>query len=130
MNAKSQAILLSVHPDLAKILSAAMSMSSVSFELTEGRRTLARQKQLLAAGATTTLHSRHVAEMNQCGVACAADVVAMVGGKVRWDWPLYRGIAAVVKQAAMSLSLPIEWGGDWEKFADGPHFQLPWKEYP
>ena len=25
--------------------------------------------------------------------------------------------------------LPIEWGGDWVSFKDGPHFQLPAKVY-
>ena len=24
----------------------------------------------------------------------------------------------------------IEWGGDWSKFKDGPHWQLPWEDYP
>lgn len=28
------------------------------------------------------------------------------------------------------LAIPIEWGGHWRSFPDGPHFQLPWKHYP
>jgi len=28
------------------------------------------------------------------------------------------------------LRIPIEWGGDWKSFPDGPHYQLPRKEYP
>ena len=31
---------------------------------------------------------------------------------------------------AGGFGVPIEWGGDWRTFKDGPHFQLPKKEYP
>ncbi|WP_205671764.1 M15 family metallopeptidase [Acinetobacter bereziniae] len=30
-----------------------------------------------------------------------------------------------MKQAAKELGIEIEWGGDWKKFKDGPHWQLP-----
>jgi peptidoglycan L-alanyl-D-glutamate endopeptidase CwlK len=39
-------------------------------------------------------------------------------------------IAAAMKAAALLERVPIEWGGDWKKFRDGPHFQLPRKAYP
>jgi len=32
--------------------------------------------------------------------------------------------------APRRLRVPIEWGGDWRSFKDGPHWQLPWAEYP
>ncbi|MBO0346023.1 peptidoglycan-binding protein [Roseibium sp. CAU 1637] len=35
-----------------------------------------------------------------------------------------------MKQAADELGVPVEWGGDWRSFFDGPHFQLPWPAYP
>ena len=53
----------------------------------------------------------------------------MIGLDIRWDWPLYYKIADAVKQAAKELNVPIEWGGDWKTFKDGPHFQLPWGSY-
>ena len=59
----------------------------------------------------------------------ADDVVALLDGKVRWDWPLYYRIAKAFKAAAKAEGVPLEWGGDW-KMRDGPHFQLPWKQYP
>jgi peptidoglycan L-alanyl-D-glutamate endopeptidase CwlK len=31
--------------------------------------------------------------------------------------------------ASIELQIPIEWGGNW-KMRDGPHWQLPWKDYP
>ncbi|WP_139238526.1 M15 family metallopeptidase, partial [Yersinia ruckeri] len=42
----------------------------------------------------------------------------------------YEQIAAAFKQAAKDVGVPIEWGGDWKTLKDGPHFQLPHKDYP
>lgn len=44
--------------------------------------------------------------------------------------PLYAKLAKAMKQAAKELGVPLEWGSDWKSFKDGPHFQLPWKQYP
>jgi len=119
----SRARLSAVHPDLRRVIEAAAEATTVPFVVTEGIRSLTRQKELLAAGASTTLRSRHL-------TGHAVDLAALVGGKVRWDWPLYDRLGEIVKDAARGLKIPVEWGGDWLKFRDGPHFQLPWKEYP
>jgi peptidoglycan L-alanyl-D-glutamate endopeptidase CwlK len=112
-----------VHPDLVKVMELAIKRSPVDFSIIEGMRTLATQKKYLAAGATTTLNSRHL-------TGHAVDIAPYVNGKIRWDWPLYHKIAPVIKEAAKELGIPIEWGGDWKRFKDGPHFQLPFKQYP
>ena len=112
-----------VHPDLVKVVERAIQLSEIDFTVLEGRRTKERQAELLKAGATTTMNSRHL-------TGHAVDLGALVGGKVRWDWPLYHKIAAAVKQAAKEVGVPIEWGGDWKTFKDGPHYQLPWRAYP
>ena len=39
-------------------------------------------------------------------------------------------LAPIIKQAAKDVGVPIEWGGDWRTFKDGPHWQLPWEQYP
>ena len=112
-----------VHPDLVKVVERAIQLSEIDFTVLEGRRTKERQAELLKAGATTTMNSRHL-------TGHAVDLGAFVGGEVRWDWPLYHKIAASVKQAAKEVGVPIEWGGDWKTFKDGPHYQLPWRAYP
>ncbi len=115
----SQQRLIGVHPDLVKVMRHAITISSIDFKVLEGVRTLARQKQLVAEGASRTLNSRHL-------TGHAVDVVPMIAGKIRWDWPLYHRLALVIKQAAIDKSVPIEWGGDWKGgFKDGPHWQLP-----
>lgn len=115
--------LANVHPDLVRVVRAAAMQSNLDFCVLEGLRTLDRQKELLAQGATTTLKSRHL-------TGHAVDLAGMSGGEIRWDWPLYHKLAVIIKAAAAAEKVKIEWGGDWRKFKDGPHWQLPWAKYP
>lgn len=120
---RSQSKLLDVHPDLVSVATRALELSTIDFSITEGRRSPARQQELFAANRSKTLASRHL-------TGHAIDVAAVVEGKVSWNWPLYEQIAAAFKAASKELNIPVEWGGDWETFRDGPHFQLPRKQYP
>lgn len=123
LGTRSRQRLKGVHPDLVRVIERAIELSPVDFTVLEGLRTLARQKQLVASGASKTMNSRHLS-------GHAVDIAPLVGGKVSWDWPLYHRIAPAVKQAAKECGVPIEWGGDWRSFKDGPHWQLPFKGYP
>jgi peptidoglycan L-alanyl-D-glutamate endopeptidase CwlK len=126
LNASSVAKLKGVHPDLVRVvLRCAKDWKDpgTGFIVTCGLRTLAEQKILKAKGASKTMRSRHL-------TGHAVDLAATIGGKVRWDWPPYHKIAAAMKAAAKAEKVPLEWGGDWKTFKDGPHYQLPWKQYP
>ncbi len=123
LGARSKERLKGVHPDLVRVVERAIQLTEVDFTVLEGLRTAARQQQLVKSGASKTLRSRHL-------TGHAVDLAAVIDGEVRWDWPLYHRIAKAVKQAAVELKVPIEWGGDWRTFKDGPHWQLPWKQYP
>lgn len=112
-----------VHSELICIASRALDISTVDFGVTEGLRSLARQQELVASGASQTMNSRHI-------TGHAIDLVAYIGSEVRWDWPLYDELARAMKEAAYDLGIPLEWGGDWTSIKDGPHFQLPWEDYP
>lgn len=120
---RSKQRLKGVHPDLVKVVKRAIEISEVDFTVLEGLRSVDRQRKLVDKGASTTMNSRHL-------TGHAVDLGAWVGGTVRWDWPLYHKIAAAMKQAAKEEGVIMEWGGDWAKFPDGPHFQLNWEEYP
>lgn len=123
LNPRSNANLNGVHPDLVRVVRLAAANAELEFVVTEGVRTLARQTEMVAKGASRTMRSRHLD-------GHAVDLAAVIGGDVRWDWPLYDRLGAQMKAAAASLKVPLEWGGDWVSFRDGPHFQLPWKDYP
>jgi peptidoglycan L-alanyl-D-glutamate endopeptidase CwlK len=119
----SLAKLTGVHPDLVKVVKRAIEITPVDFQVLEGLRSLARQKQLLAQGATTTLRSRHL-------TGHAVDIAPLINGKVSWSWPHYYPLAEAIKKAAAEVGVSIEWGGDWKTFKDGPHWQLPTAKYP
>ena len=131
LNSSSKAKLKGVHPDLVRVVNRCAkdwTDKQFTFGLTCGVRSLEEQKVLVKKGASKTLKSRHIPAPN--GYSHAVDVVAFIDGKVRWDWPLYDKIAKAMKAAAKAEKVPIEWGGDWVSFKDGPHFQLPWASYP
>lgn len=121
LDSKSLAKLKGVHPDLVRVIKRAAAETKIDFIVVEGLRTLERQKELLKAGATTILKSRHI-------TGHAVDLVPVLDGKPRWDWPLYRKLAPYVWAAAKAEKVTIEWGGDWKKFPDAPHWQLPRKK--
>lgn len=120
---RSESRLQGVHPDLVKVTRRALELSPVDFGITEGLRSQERQKQMVAQGSSQTMNSRHL-------TGHAVDVVAYVGSDISWDMPLYQQIAQAFKQASAELSIPVEWGGDWKTLKDGPHFQLPFAQYP
>ena len=148
LSALSRRRLLGVHPDLVRVVERAIELTEVDFRVQEGVRPLARQKRLVAAGASQTLASRHL-------TGHAVDLTALVGNEVRWDWPLYYAIAAAMRDASAELSVLLRWGGCWcaldrhddpeqalidyaarrraqgkKPFLDGPHFELDRADYP
>lgn len=123
LGSRSRARLKGVHPDLVRVVELALTYSPHDFTITEGLRTVARQRELKAAGASQTMNSRHI-------TGHAIDFAVLVGGKVRWDWPLYGQVAEAFKRAAKELNVPIIWGGDWKSLRDGPHVELDRKRYP
>jgi peptidoglycan L-alanyl-D-glutamate endopeptidase CwlK len=123
LGARSLSRLEGVHPDLVRVVKTAAAMSDLDFTVLEGLRTPARQRELMKQGATKTLNSRHL-------TGHAVDLAPLLGGKVSWDWPLYHRLAKIVKAAAAAENVPIQWGGDWRSFKDGPHWELTWAAYP
>lgn len=125
--------LSSVHPDLVRVCSLAIELSPVDFTVTEGLRTIDRQKELVAKGFSKTFQSKHLMQLD--GFAHAYDVVA-VGDlnkdgyidaqdkALTWDPSVYEQIAQATYRAAYDLGVKIRWGGDFKGWFDGPHFEL------
>ena len=123
LSKRSKDRLEGVHPDLVEVITESIKRVPIDFGISEGMRTVERQKTLLDSGASTTMNSRHL-------TGHAIDFFAVVGGEVRWDWPLYHQIADVIIEVAKELDVAIDAGAKWTRFPDGPHVQLAWKEYP
>jgi peptidoglycan L-alanyl-D-glutamate endopeptidase CwlK len=128
LSQKSLTKLDGAHPDLVRVIKRAAALSSIDFTVLEVLRTPARQKELVRTGASKTMNSRHLPGAD--GKSRAIDIAPLDGGQVSWAWPVYHKLAPIIKQAAKDEGVPIEWGGDWRTFKDGPHWQLPWSAYP
>jgi peptidoglycan L-alanyl-D-glutamate endopeptidase CwlK len=116
--------MVGIHPDLRRVLDRALQDSPLDFSVIEGLRTLERQKQLVASGASQTLNSRHL-------TGHAVDLLPIgLDGRGAFDWPLYNRLGPAVKAAAEAEGVELDWGGDWKKFKDGPHFELDRAAYP
>lgn len=129
LSARDHQRLAGVHPDLVRVVERARL--AVPFIVTEGLRTKERQAQLVQAGASRTMNSRHLS-------GHAVDLAYWLDdgddvpeqGEVRWDWPLAHKVAAAMKAAATEEHVALVWGGDWASFPDGPHFELDRRSYP
>jgi len=49
-----------IHPDLRRVMDRALQESPIDFTVIEGLRTEARQRELVAKGASKTMNSRHI----------------------------------------------------------------------
>nr|WP_232799020.1 M15 family metallopeptidase [Providencia rettgeri] len=113
-----------VHPDLVKVTRRALELTDIDFMVIEGKRTEARQRQLVKNGASQTMNSRHL-------TGHAVDCAPLVNREIPWsDWSKFKLVSDAMLQAAKELGVDVEWGGNWTSFKDGPHFQLSRKSYP
>jgi len=111
---RSKEHLAEIHPDLYEVVFLARLISTVPFEITDGRRTIEEQRHYYNTGKSQTMRSKHL-------TGHAVDVVPI---PVRWDKEAFLPIAEAMKEASDTLNIPIVWGGDWRTFKDYPHFEL------
>jgi peptidoglycan L-alanyl-D-glutamate endopeptidase CwlK len=128
LSQRSLTRLAGVHPDLVDVVKLAIQRTPVDFLVVEGVRTVAQQRENVAKGASQTMNSYHLPQAD--GLGHAVDLAPLVGGAIPWnEWDKFKDLADVVKACAAELGVPVEWGGDWSTFKDGPHFQIhrDWK---
>lgn len=135
--------LATVLEPMQRVVKRAIEISEVDFGVSQALRTHDDQARLYGQGRTIaemkakglnpayakpsmkkvtwTMNSNHM-------TGKAVDLVPYINGKVEWDdngklglWPM---IAKAMKTAAAELNIKIEWGGDWKKTVDRPHFEL------
>lgn len=109
--------LVGVHPKLVNLMKVAITNSPYDFMVTEGLRTIERQRELFKQGKSKTMKSYHL-------VGKAVDIALIVNGDISWDFALYREVAKHIKKIAKEQGINITWGGDWKNFKDGLHFQI------
>lgn len=104
-----------VDPRLFTLAKRALFLSPVDFVVTDGKRTLEVQKQLLAAHRTQTLHSFHI-DGDGDGDGDAIDVMPFVNGRGTYNGVFYPPIADAFKTAAKELGLQVRWGAAWNVY--------------
>jgi peptidoglycan L-alanyl-D-glutamate endopeptidase CwlK len=142
LSARCELRLAGVHEDLIRVVRNAAAGGAL-FRVEEGLRTVERQRQLVAKGASQTMASRHI-------TGHAVDLLPLVDGQPTFDWKYYFPLADAFRAAAIAESVPVVWGGAWgqlmsdyanakagqaayaarmkeqgrKPFLDGPHFEL------
>jgi peptidoglycan L-alanyl-D-glutamate endopeptidase CwlK len=123
LSARDMTRLSGVNPAIPRVLARAAADGAPTFAVIEGLRTIKRQRELVASGASKTMRSRHIHGF-------AVDIAPIIGGKISWDWPAFYPLAKAIKAAAVAEGVVLNWGGDWRTFKDGPHWELPPATYP
>ena len=124
-----------VNPDLVAVMDLAISISRQDFTITEGVRHIDRQRELVKAGKSRTMNSRHI----------TGDAIDLVPWPVSWEFEDFYPVADAVIQACKELDVAVRWGGNWKvkdlrdwegtaeelamayngDFTDLPHFEVP-----
>lgn len=106
LSTKSLTTLIGVDDRLVRVVLRAIKTTKVDFGVIEGRRTLERQRELVAAGASQTLMSKHID-------GHAVDLMAYIGPRASWELNLYDDIADAMKAAAIAENVGLRWGAAW-----------------
>ena len=132
-----------VHPDLVKIMKAAITNSPYDFRITAGARTAEEQNALYQMGRTRKgaivtkadgYRNKSNHQIKADGYGHAVDIFVCGkydenGNYVKftseqgYESAKMKEVADHIKATAKGLGLHIEWGGDW-KLYDSPHFQV------
>lgn len=93
-------------------------------EVSEVLRTVERQKELVAMGASRTLKSYHLKHAD--GWSHAVDLFAQDSlGVARWEEPLYFKMATSVRVIAIQLAIDVTWGGIWDRRLNNIPIDVP-----
>lgn len=95
-----------VTPLLVDTVKIAITLSKVDFVVIEGLRTIERQRELVARGASQTLKSKHIEGK-------AVDLMAYIKDRGSWELNLYDDIADAMKAAAKQTGAKMRWGAAW-----------------
>lgn len=106
LSQRSKDRLQGVDANLVAVVYHAITITKIDFGVTEGVRTVERQKELVESGASQTMKSKHIDGK-------AVDLMAYLGSRGSWELNLYDDIADAMKDAAKSLGVGLRWGAAW-----------------
>jgi len=126
--------LVGVHPNLVKVMKAAILDTPIDFTIVEGVRTTKRQQELYAQGRTAKgsivtyadgIKNKSKHQPKSDGFGHAIDFCPYINGKLDWNnISNFKTVINHVKATALLLGIKITCGIDWQKPFDPPHIQL------
>lgn len=96
------------------------SFGNRRLRVTDGRRTVEEQEQLVRDGKSRTMNSHHLDGR-------AVDLAIIIDRKAHWSLPLYEELNRFMQSAAADIGFDpgdLLWGGHWTSLRDGVHWQL------
>jgi hypothetical protein len=126
MKPSSEKRLQQLHPALASAVHAViadLADRGTVVEVVQGLRTFEEQDELFAKGRTKpgSIVTQARGGQSNHNYGLAADLCPFINDKPDWNAPMAVWAAIGASAAAHGL----EWGGQWKKFLDKPHVQLP-----
>ncbi len=125
-----------VHPDLVKVVMRAAEITTTSFCVVYGVRTIEAQKEAIRTGHSSLkdpTKSRHIPSGNP-PYAHAVDLALWINGKPSFEddkkMSHFIKVRDVIHKAGDELGIHIRSGADWIHFKDWGHHELLASEYP
>lgn len=121
---RSEENLRGVNPELVKVVRRALELTERDFTVIEGKRTEARQRQLVMNGSSKTMNSRHL----------SGNAVDLLPVSANWssykDWlPVLNAMHKAGQELGVKLRFGITWTNNPNdppaRFLDAPHVEIP-----
>jgi peptidoglycan L-alanyl-D-glutamate endopeptidase CwlK len=107
------------HPDLIMLMNEVIKHTDISILC--GHRGEEEQNKAFNEGKSKV---RFPFSKHNKTPSLAVDIAPYNNG-INWnDIQRFKDLAEIVKECAEKLDISVEWGGDWVKFKDYPHWQL------
>lgn len=119
---------MNVHPDLVRVVRTALIHSTIDFKVTEGYRSLSKQKEMVKKGYSKTMNSRHLTG-HAVDLVPLADIDKDGDIELTWLEMYFLPIRDAMYKAREEHGVAVDWGYDLWKW-DMPHWQLNWLRYP
>lgn len=129
----SLAKLATCHPDIQKVMHEAIKQydftviygersTKEQFKLFKIGRTLVAGKWVVTGKTVTNLDGINKLSKHNHSPSKAIDIAPY---PIDWsDLDRFKNMAQIVKNTAINLGIDLEWGGDWKRFRDYPHFEV------
>ena len=112
-----------VHPDLVGVVHYAIRTTEQDFTVSDGVRTKEEQAENVRTGASQTMKSKHLIQID--GFGHAVDLVPWINGQARWELPACYKIMEAMRKASFARECLLRWGGAWVPLYNETPLQPP-----